>query len=64
MQLFLSFQPTRELVILSADRAFIVAQEADHPQAMAVAAWYVNHVFREARQQHEARIQLALDAAR
>jgi transcriptional regulator with XRE-family HTH domain len=64
MQLFLSFQPARELIILSGDRAFIAAQEADNPQAMAVAAWYLNHVFRDAGQQHEARVQLALDSAK
>lgn len=64
MQLFLSFQPARELIILSGDRAFIAAQEADNPQAMAVAAWYLNHVFRDAGQQHEARVQLALDTAK
>ncbi|MGH3973250.1 MAG: hypothetical protein ACRDS9_07985 [Pseudonocardiaceae bacterium] len=32
MQLFLSFQPARELIILSGDRAFIAAQEADNPR--------------------------------
>jgi hypothetical protein len=32
-------------------------------RAMAVAAWYLNHVFRDAGQQHEARVQLALDTA-
>src|SRR5262249_13090731 len=64
MQLFLSFQPARELIILSGDRAFIAAQEADNPQAMAVAAWYLNHFFRDAGQQHDARVQLALDSAK
>jgi transcriptional regulator with XRE-family HTH domain len=63
LQLFLSFQPEPELIALTGDRAFTAAQEADSPQAMAVAAWYLNHVFRDAGQQHEARVQLAVDTA-
>lgn len=63
LQLFLAFQPVPELITLTGDRAFTAAQEADSPQAMAVAAWYLNHVFRDAGQQHEARVQLALDTA-
>jgi transcriptional regulator with XRE-family HTH domain len=63
MQLFLSFQPAPEMITLTGDRAFNAAQEADNPQAMAVAAWYLNHIFRDAGQQHEARVQLALDSA-
>ena len=63
VQLFLSFQPAPELVTLTSDRAFIAAQDADDPHAMAVAAWYRNHVFRDANQQHEARVQVATDAA-
>jgi transcriptional regulator with XRE-family HTH domain len=63
VQLFLSFQPVPELVTLTGDRAFIAAQHADDPHAMAVAAWYLNHMFRDANQQHEARVQLATDAA-
>jgi transcriptional regulator with XRE-family HTH domain len=63
VQLFLSFQPVPELVTLTSDRAFIVAQDADDPHAIAAAAWYLNHVFRDANQQHEARVQLATDAA-
>jgi transcriptional regulator with XRE-family HTH domain len=62
-QLFLSFQPAPELVTLTGDRAMTAAQDADNPQAMAAAAWYVNHVYRDAGQQHDARVQLALDAA-
>lgn len=62
-QLFLSFQPAPELVTMTGDRAFIAAQDADDPHAMAAAAWYLNHVFRDAGQQHEARVQLATDAA-
>ncbi|MFI6304255.1 multiprotein-bridging factor 1 family protein [Amycolatopsis thailandensis] len=62
-QLYLSFQPKPELVTLTGDRAMTAAQDADNPQAMAAAAWYVNHVFRDAGQQHEARVQLAHDTA-
>ncbi len=63
-QLFLCFQPVPELVHLAGDRAFTAAQEADDPHAIAVAAWYLNHIFRSAGQQHEARVQLVTDAAR
>lgn len=62
-QLFLSFQPAPELVALTGDRAMMAAQDADDPAAMAAAAWYLNHVYRDAGQQHEARVQLALDTA-
>lgn len=62
-QLFLSFQPAPELVTMTGDRGFIAAQDADDPHAVAAAAWYLNHVFRDAGQQHEARVQLATDAA-
>lgn len=62
-QLFLAFQPVPELVHLSGDRAFIAAQEADDPHAMAIAAWYLNHIFRSAGQRHVARIQLVTDTA-
>lgn len=61
-QLYLSFQPAPELVTLTGDRAMTAAQDADDPYAMAAAAWYVNHVYRDAGQQHDARVQLALDA--
>lgn len=62
-QLFLSFQPQPELVTLTGDRAMMAAQDADDPIAMAAAAWYLNHVYRDAGQQHEARVQLALDTS-
>jgi hypothetical protein len=61
-QLYLSFQPAPDLVTLTGDRAMTAAQDADDPAAIAAAAWYVNHVHRDAGQQHEARVQLALDA--
>ncbi|MGH3978206.1 MAG: helix-turn-helix domain-containing protein [Pseudonocardiaceae bacterium] len=63
VQLFLSFQSVPELVTMTGDRGFTAAREADDPRAMAGAAWYLNHVFRDAGQQHEARVQLAVDAA-
>lgn len=62
-QLYLSFQPAPELVMLTGDRAMTAAQDADDPQAMAAAAWYLNHVHRDAGQQHEARVQLAATTA-
>ncbi|HEX2300269.1 MAG TPA: helix-turn-helix transcriptional regulator [Pseudonocardiaceae bacterium] len=62
-QLFVSFQPAPELVFLTGDRAMTAAQDADDPVAMAAAAWYLNHIYRSAGEQHEARIQLALDTA-
>ncbi|MGH3326492.1 MAG: helix-turn-helix domain-containing protein [Streptomycetales bacterium] len=62
-QLFLSFQPVAELVYLTGDRAMGAAQDADDPSAMAVAAWYVNHVFRDAGDRDEARVELAQQAA-
>lgn len=62
-QLYLSFQPVPELVFLTGDRAMTAAQEADDPKAMAVAAWYVNHVYRDAGEQHEARVDLASQVA-
>jgi len=63
-QLYLSFQPAQELVTLAGDRAMTAAEDADDPAAIAASAWYVNHVYRDAGQQHEARVQLALDAAK
>lgn len=62
-QLYLSFQPAPELVMLTGDRAMAAAQDADDPQAMAAAAWYLNHVHRDAGQENEARVQLAYDTA-
>lgn len=62
-QLYLSFQPVPELIYLTGDRAMAAAQEADSPQAIAAAAWYLNHVFRDAGEQAEGRIELAHQAA-
>ncbi|WP_367125531.1 multiprotein-bridging factor 1 family protein [Streptomyces phytohabitans] len=62
-QLYLSFQPAPELVMLTGDRAMAAAQDADSPRAMAAAAWYMNHVFRDAGERHEARVDLAMKAA-
>ncbi|MBP8532343.1 helix-turn-helix transcriptional regulator [Streptomyces sp. MK37H] len=62
-QLYLSFQPVPELVMLTGDRAMTAAQDADSPRAIAVAAWYMNHVFRDAGERHEARVDLAMKAA-
>ncbi|MBU7597441.1 helix-turn-helix domain-containing protein [Streptomyces sp. P38-E01] len=62
-QLFLSFQPAAELVMLTGDRAMGAAQDADSPRAIAGAAWYMNHVFRDAGERSEARVELAMRAA-
>ncbi|HSA50011.1 MAG TPA: helix-turn-helix domain-containing protein [Yinghuangia sp.] len=62
-QLFLSFQPVPELVMLTGDRSMTAAQDADDPHAIACAAWYMNHVFRDAGERHDARIDLAMKAA-
>lgn len=62
-QLYLSFQPAPELITLTGDRAMTAAQDADDPHAIAAAAWYVNHVYRDAGESHDARVRLALDAA-
>ncbi|WP_327358415.1 helix-turn-helix domain-containing protein [Streptomyces sp. NBC_01304] len=62
-QLYLSFQPVPELVMLTGDRAMAAAQDADSPRAIAAAAWYMNHVFRDAGERHEARVDLAMKAA-
>ncbi|KMS81185.1 DNA-binding protein [Streptomyces leeuwenhoekii] len=62
-QLFLSFQPAPDLVVLTGDRAMTAAQDADSPRAMAAAAWYVNHVHRDAGEAAEARVELAEEAA-
>jgi hypothetical protein len=63
-QLYLSFQPAPELVALTSDRAMLASQDADSPLAMAAAAWYANHRFRDAGEQHDARVELAMDTAR
>ncbi|MFF0061090.1 multiprotein-bridging factor 1 family protein [Streptomyces sp. NPDC005279] len=62
-QLYLSFQPAPELVMLTGDRSMTAAQDADDPNAVAAAAWYMNHVFRDAGERHEARVDLAMKAA-
>lgn len=62
-QLFLAYQPVPELVWLAADRAMAEAREADDPDAIAVAAWYLAHVFRAAGQP-DAACAVAADAAR
>ncbi|MFI2620503.1 multiprotein-bridging factor 1 family protein [Streptomyces sp. NPDC018584] len=63
-QLYLSFQPTPELVMLTGDRSMTMAQDADSPRAIAASAWYLNHVFRDAGERHEARVDLAMKSAR
>jgi transcriptional regulator with XRE-family HTH domain len=62
-QLFLSFQPAPELVMLTGDRGMAAAEDADDPRSIAVAAWYMNHVFRDAGERHDARVDLAMQAA-
>lgn len=62
-QLFLSFQPVPELVVLTGDRSMTAAQEADSPRAIAAAAWYMNHVFRDGNEAADARVELAEQAA-
>lgn len=62
-QLYLSFQPAPELVMLTGDRSMAAARDADSPHAMAAAAWYMNHVFRDAGERHDARVDLAMEAA-
>jgi transcriptional regulator with XRE-family HTH domain len=62
-QLFLSFQPAPDLVYLTGDRAMTAAQDADSPRAIAAAAWYMNHVYRDAGEAAEARVDLAEQAA-
>lgn len=63
-QLYFSFQPQHELVMLTGDRSMIAAQEADDPYAIAAAVWYMNHVYRDAAINAEARIDLAHQATR
>ncbi|MEU6756985.1 helix-turn-helix transcriptional regulator [Streptomyces sp. NPDC046685] len=62
-QLFLAFQPEPELITLAGDRSMAAAQDADSPRAMAGAAWYVNHVYRDAGEAADARVELAEQAA-
>lgn len=61
-QLYLSFQPVPEIVVLTGDRAMNSAQDADNPHAIAAAAWYVSHVYRDVEESADARTRLALDA--
>lgn len=63
-QLYLAFQPVPELVMLTGDRSMTLAQDADSPRAVAASAWYLNHVFRDAGERHEARIDLAMRSLR
>jgi transcriptional regulator with XRE-family HTH domain len=63
-QLFLSFQPASEMLMLAGDRAMGAAQDADDPYAIAGAAWYMNHIFRDAGERDEARIDLATTTCR
>jgi transcriptional regulator with XRE-family HTH domain len=58
-QLYLSFQPAPEMLMLTGDRAMSAALDADDPYAIAAAAWYMNHIFRDAGERDEARIDLA-----
>ncbi|GAA2636953.1 helix-turn-helix transcriptional regulator [Actinomadura fulvescens] len=62
-QLYASHQPAPELVYMTGDRAMLAAQDADDPAAMAGAAWYLNHVWRDAGEAAEARVELARDVA-
>ncbi|MEC4020451.1 helix-turn-helix domain-containing protein [Streptomyces sp. H27-D2] len=63
-QLYLSFQPAPELVMLTGDRSMSAAQDADSPRAIAASAWYLNHVFRDAGERNEARVELAMTSVR
>lgn len=60
-QLYASHQPAPELVYMTGDRAMHAAQDSDNPAAMAGAAWYLNHVWRDAGEAAEARVELAHD---
>ncbi|MEU6944307.1 helix-turn-helix transcriptional regulator [Streptomyces sp. NPDC046316] len=62
-QLFLSFQPAPDLIMLTGDRSMTAAQDADSPRAIAGAAWYMNHVYRDANEAAEARVELAEQAS-
>ncbi|WP_240809677.1 helix-turn-helix transcriptional regulator [Actinomadura sp. WMMA1423] len=62
-QLYTTFQPAPELVYLTSDRAMHAAADADDPAAIAGAAWYLNHVWRDAGEAADARVELARDVA-
>ncbi|MDX6742833.1 helix-turn-helix transcriptional regulator [Actinocorallia sp. A-T 12471] len=59
VQLYLAFQPVPEMVLLAGDRAMTAAQDSDDPHAIAVAAWYMNHIFRNSGERDAARIDLS-----
>jgi transcriptional regulator with XRE-family HTH domain len=63
-QLYLSFQPAPELLLMTGDRSMTAARDADSPRAIAASAWYLNHVFRDAGERHEARVDLAMKSLR
>ncbi|MFK0255549.1 helix-turn-helix domain-containing protein [Streptomyces sp. NPDC090445] len=62
-QLFLAFQPEPELIVMVGDRSMAAAQDADSPRAIAGAAWYMNHIYRDANTAAESRVELAEQAA-
>ncbi len=62
-QLYASHTPAAELVYMTGDRAMLAAEYADDPIAVAGAAWYMNHVWRDAGEAAEARVDVATDAA-
>ncbi|MFG2995537.1 helix-turn-helix domain-containing protein [Streptomyces sp. NPDC048340] len=62
-QLFLAFQPASELIMMVGDRSMAAAQDADSPRAIAGAAWYLNHIYRDAGEAAESRVELAEQAA-
>ncbi|RSS83477.1 DNA-binding protein [Streptomyces sp. WAC05292] len=62
-QLYLAFQPEPELITMVGDRSMTAAQDADSPRAIAGAAWYMNHIYRDANTAAEARVELAEQAA-
>ncbi|MEV0416488.1 helix-turn-helix transcriptional regulator [Streptomyces sp. NPDC050448] len=62
-QLFLAFQPEPELITMVGDRSMTAAQDADSPRAIAGAAWYMNHIYRDANTAAESRVELAEQAA-
>ncbi|MFI2241184.1 multiprotein-bridging factor 1 family protein [Streptomyces chrestomyceticus] len=63
-QLYLSFQPAPDLLMLTSDRAMKAAQDADSPRAVAAAVWYLNHLFRDAGERADARVDIAMQAVR
>ncbi|WP_327652979.1 helix-turn-helix transcriptional regulator [Micromonospora aurantiaca] len=47
-QMFLAYQPAAELLWRVADRAMVAAQDAGDPEAVALAAWFLCQVHRDA----------------